>query len=127
MANSSCIIVSSISRNRPIRRYSELTKMAERPMPANTPGGAIPFAHLLEEYRQRAGLSLGQLAQAARLSRTYVYHLERGQRSHPSAHAARALARALELKGAERQTFYRTVEALTGESPEPAIEEEPDE
>ena len=99
--------------------------MVERPMPANTPDGATPFAHLLEEYRQRAGLSLGQLAQAARLSRTYVYHLERGQRSHPSAHAARALARALELKGAERQTFYRTVEALTGESPE--IEEEPDE
>ena len=99
--------------------------MAERRVPANTPGGATTFAHVLEEYRLRAGLSLGQLAQAARLSRTYVYHLERGQRAHPSAHAARALARALELRGAERQTFYHTVEALTGESPE--IEEEPDE
>src|SRR2546421_12856128 len=97
MANRLCIIVGSISRNRPIRRYSELTKMAERPIPANTPGGATTFAHLLEEYRQRAGLSLCQLAQAARLSRTYVYHLERGQRAHPSPTAARAPARAAEL------------------------------
>ena len=99
--------------------------MAERRVLANTASGATTFARLLEEYRLRAGLSLGQLAQAARLSRTYVYHLERGQRAHPSAHAARALARALELRGAERQAFYGTVEALTGESPE--LEEEPDE
>src|SRR5947209_2319533 len=125
MANGLCIIIVSISRNRPIRRYSELTKMAERHLPANTPGGAATFAHLLEEYRLRAGLSLGQLAQAARLSRTYVYHLERGQRAHPSAHAARALARALELHGTQRQAFYSAVEALTGETPE--LEEGPDE
>src|SRR5438105_14162088 len=97
--------------------------MPERHLPATPPGGAATFAHLLEEYRLRAGLSLGQLAQAARLSRTYVYHLERGQRAHPSAHAARALSRALELRGAERQTFYSAVEALTGESPE--LDEEP--
>jgi transcriptional regulator with XRE-family HTH domain len=99
--------------------------MAERRVPANTPSTTTTFARVLEEYRLRAGLSLGQLAQAARLSRTYVYHLERGQRAHPSAHAARALARALELRGAERQAFYGTVEALTGEPPE--LEEEPDE
>src|SRR5919201_741412 len=54
MANSLCIIIGSISRNRRIRRYSELTKMVERRMPANTPGGATTFAHLLEEYRARA-------------------------------------------------------------------------
>src|SRR2546421_2504156 len=124
MADGLCIIVGSISRNRPIKRYSELTKMAERRVLANTSGGTT-FARLLEEYRLRAGLSLGQLAQAARLSRTYVYHLERGQRAHPSAHAARALARALELHGTQRQAFYGTVEALTGDSPE--LEEEPDE
>src|SRR2546423_15559677 len=100
MANGLCIIIGSISRNRPIRRYSELTKMAERPIPANTPGGATTFAHLLEEYRQRAGLSLGQLAQAARLSRTYVYHLQRGQRPHPSAHPPRAPAPPRELRAA---------------------------
>src|SRR5256885_1594044 len=64
MANGLCIIIGSISRNRPIKRYSELTKMAERHLPANTPGGAATFAHLLEEYRQRAGLSLGQPALA---------------------------------------------------------------
>ena len=66
---------------------------------------------------------LHHVGRIRRLSRTYVYHLERGQRAHPSAHAARALSRALELRGAERQTFYSAVEALTGESPE--LDEEP--
>ncbi len=75
----------------------------------------MAFAALLAAYRQRAGLSQGQLAQAARLSRTYVYHLERGLRAHPSPHAARALARALELRGREREAFYSAVAALTGE------------
>lgn len=85
---------------------------------ANTPDPAERFARLLEGYRVRAGLSQGQLAQAARLSRTYIYHLERGQRAHPSAHAARALARALELKGPERRDFYDVVFDLTGEAPD---------
>ncbi len=83
------------------------------------------FARLLTMYRLWAGLSQGQLAQAARLSRTYVYHLERGQRARPSPHAARALARALELKGAEREAFYEVVATLTGEAP--ARDDDPDE
>ena len=93
--------------------------------PANTPVEGASFALLLARYRLRAGLSQGQLAQAARLSRTYVYHLERGQRAHPSAEAARSLARALELKGKERQDFYQAVAALTGDYPE--VEDEADE
>ncbi len=93
-------------------------------LPANTTGTGDGFAKLLEQYRLRAGLSQGQLAQAARLSRTYVYHLERGQRARPSTHAARALARALELRAEERQTFYQAVAKLTGEPPE--HDEEPD-
>lgn len=98
--------------------------MVEQRTPANSSDDAGRFARLLARYRQRAGLSQGQLAQAARLSRTYVYHLERGQRAHPSPHAARALARALELRATERQSFYEAVAALTGEFPE--VEDEPD-
>ncbi len=75
----------------------------------------VAFASLLTSHRQRAGLSQGQLALASRLSRTYIYHLERGQRARPSAHATRALARALELRGTERQAFYDAVADLTGE------------
>jgi len=83
------------------------------------------FAGLLTSFRLRAGLSQGHLARAARLSRTYVYHLERGQRAAPSARAARALARALELRGADRRTFYDAVFELTGEAPDG--DDEPDE
>ena len=68
-------------------------------------------------------MSQGQLAQATRLSRTYVYHLETGQRSNPSAHVARALARALELRGEERRRFFESFSALTGEHAEDVTEE----
>ena len=81
------------------------------------------FHHLLAEYRRHRGMSQGQLAQAARLSRTYVYHLETGQRGHPSAHVARVLARALELRGAERRQFFEAFYALTGEHAEDTTEE----
>lgn len=81
------------------------------------------FNQLLREYRQRRGLSQGQLAQAARLSRVYVYHLENGQRAHPSAHVTRALARALELHGDERRRFYQSFTALTGADIEDDSEE----
>jgi len=52
------------------------------------------FGALIAQLRQARGLSQGQLARAARLSRTYVYHIETGQRARPSAKVARALARA---------------------------------
>src|SRR5205823_10719998 len=44
------------------------------------------FAQLITHFRQRRGMSQGQLAQATRLSRTYIYHLEAGMRSNPSQH-----------------------------------------
>jgi transcriptional regulator with XRE-family HTH domain len=72
------------------------------------------FGALVAEYRQRRGLSQGQLARAARLSRTYVYHLESGQRSAPSGRVGRALARALTLHGEERRRFVRAYIELTG-------------
>ncbi len=98
--------------------------MAEMSVLANNPT-ARRFSDLLARYRLRAGLSQGQLAQAARLSRTYVYHLEHGQRGRPSMHTARALARALELRADERRAFYEAVAALTGELPD--ADEEADE
>src|SRR5713226_7149108 len=55
------------------------------------------FAQLITQYRQQRGMSQGQLAQATRLSRTYIYHLEAGMRSNPSPHVAQSLARALGL------------------------------
>ena len=64
---------------------------------------ASDFAQLIAHYRQQRGMSQGQLAQATRLSRTYVYHLETGQRVHPSTHVVQNIARALELPGAGQE------------------------
>ncbi len=80
------------------------------------------FGQLVAYYRQVHGLSQGQLARAARLSRTYVYHIETGQRKAPSAKVARALARALETHGVERRKLARAFTLLTGEQ----MEDEPD-
>jgi transcriptional regulator with XRE-family HTH domain len=73
------------------------------------------FAQLITEYRQRSGMSQGQLAQATRLSRTYIYHLETGMRSNPSPHVAQSIARALGLQGKERRQLYNAFTDLTGQ------------
>lgn len=73
------------------------------------------FAQLITEYRQQNGLSQGQLAQATRLSRTYIYHLETGMRSNPSPHVAQAIARALGLQGEARRQLYNAFTNLTGQ------------
>ncbi len=73
------------------------------------------FGALVAQFRQRRSLSQGQLARAARLSRTYVYHLETGQRVAPSGRVARALIRALDLRGQDRQLLARAYMRLTGE------------
>lgn len=72
------------------------------------------FGALVASYRQRRGLSQGQLAHAARLSRTYIYHLETGQRSAPSVRVARAILRALELHGEDRRRLATAFTELTG-------------
>lgn len=87
---------------------------------ADTPLGE--FGQLVAQYRQRRGLSQGQLAHAARLSRTYVYHLETGQRQAPSARVARSLARALELHGDDRHRLAVAFTRLTGEQLEDEAE-----
>ncbi len=73
----------------------------------------LTFGQLVAAFRQRQGLSQGQLARAARLSRTYIYHLETGQRTAPSGRVARSLARALALHGDDRRQFARAFTALT--------------
>src|SRR5690349_11988803 len=73
------------------------------------------FAQLVAQFRQKRGLSQGQLAQATRLSRTYVYHLEVGMRNNPSPHVVQAIARALELSGEERRQLYAAYVHLTGQ------------
>ena len=75
---------------------------------------ARPFGALVADFRQRRGLSQGQLANAARLSRTYVYHLETGQRKAPSVRVARALLRALELHGEDRRLLAGAFTEMTG-------------
>ncbi len=72
------------------------------------------FGALIAQYRQRRGLSQGQLARAARLSRTYIYHLETGKRVAPSVRVARALMRALEVHGDERRQLAYSFTRLTG-------------
>jgi transcriptional regulator with XRE-family HTH domain len=78
------------------------------------PSATTTFGALIADYRQQRGLSQGQLANAARLSRTYVYHLETGQRHAPSARVARALIRALEVRGADRRRLAIAFSDMTG-------------
>ncbi len=73
------------------------------------------FAQLLTTFRQQRGMSQGQLAQATRLSRTYVYHLETGQRARPSPQVVQHMVRALELSEKERERLYEAYTALTGQ------------
>jgi transcriptional regulator with XRE-family HTH domain len=73
------------------------------------------FAQLITEFRLRCGMSQGQLAQATRLSRTYIYHLEAGMRSNPSPYVAQNIARALGLQGEERRLLNDAFTRLTGQ------------
>src|SRR5215831_6503360 len=79
------------------------------------PTGRSDFGRLIADFRQSRGLSQGQLAHAARLSRTYVYHLETGKRQAPSPRVARSLLRALELRGNDRRIFAQEFMKLTGQ------------
>jgi transcriptional regulator with XRE-family HTH domain len=72
------------------------------------------FAQLVTQYRQQRGLSQGQLAQATRLSRTYIYHLEAGMRKNPSQRVVHGIVRTLDLQPGERRQFYDAYTRLTG-------------
>jgi transcriptional regulator with XRE-family HTH domain len=73
------------------------------------------FSQMVAQFRQTRGLSQGQLAQATRLSRTYIYHLETGQRVNPSPAVVQNIVRALELTSDERNHFYSAYTELTGQ------------
>jgi transcriptional regulator with XRE-family HTH domain len=73
------------------------------------------FAQLVTYFRQERGMSQGQLAQATRLSRTYIYHLETGKRANPSLQVIHDIVRALELPSNERQRLFEAYTALTGQ------------
>jgi len=73
------------------------------------------FAQLVTCFRQERGMSQGQLAHATRLSRTYIYHLETGQRANPSPEVVQNIVRALELASNERQRLFEAYTALTGQ------------
>ncbi len=72
------------------------------------------FAQQITRFRQQRGMSQGQLAQATRLSRTYVYHLESGMRRNPSQHVVETIARALELQSEEKRQLFAAYTKLTG-------------
>src|SRR5206468_10619646 len=56
--------------------------------------------------RRAAGLRREELAQLAGLSVDYLVRLEQGRARHPSPQVAAALARALQLTGAERDHLF---------------------
>lgn len=72
------------------------------------------FAQLVTTFRQQRGMSQGQLAQATRLSRTYIYHLECGMRRNPSEHVAESIARALGLQSEKKRQLFEAYTRLTG-------------
>ncbi len=74
---------------------------------------SFDFAQLVAKFRRQRGMSQGQLAQATRLSRTYIYHLESGKRRNPSPHVAQNIARALELSRDEKRGFYDAYMQMT--------------
>src|SRR5579863_7679834 len=79
-----------------------------------TVSNASDFARLVAQFRLQRGMSQGQLAQATRLSRTYIYHLEKGMRANPSPHVTESIARALDLQSAEKRQLFAAYNRLTG-------------
>jgi transcriptional regulator with XRE-family HTH domain len=81
----------------------------QQQLPANA-----AFGDVVSFLRRKHGLSQGQLARAARLSRTYIYHLETGKRLAPSVRSVRAIMRALDLHGEDRLLLSQAFAHLTG-------------
>ncbi len=78
-------------------------------------GEISTFSQLVTQFRRRRAISQGQLAQATQLSRTYVYHLETGQRTNPSPQVVQNIARVLELSTADRVRFFEAYNHQTGQ------------
>lgn len=65
------------------------------------------FSSLLEKLRLAHNLSKTDLARLTNLTPGYISHLTRGERAAPSASVVQDLARALQLEGAQRETFFQ--------------------
>src|SRR5215470_3142270 len=78
------------------------------------PVEAGAFGELLQRYRLRAGLSQGELAERAGLSRTGISELERGLKRLPHKDTIARLTDALQLAGAERVTFAAAARGRSG-------------
>src|ERR671932_2232176 len=76
--------------------------------------GVGPFAVLLQQYRQAAGLSQEELAERAGLSARGISDLERGVRRSPYPATVRRLVEALSLDDAERATLLAAVRPRSG-------------
>jgi transcriptional regulator with XRE-family HTH domain len=87
----------------------QVEQTEQSPLPTNA-----TFGEVIGYLRSKRGLSQGQLARAARLSRTYIYHLETGQRLSPSVRSVRAIMRALDLHGDDRVLLTHSFTKLTG-------------
>src|SRR5689334_1631209 len=116
MAYTRCWLTTSQARaDSATREEIPMTAPTSKPGISEARSAPSEFGALIAQFRQRRSLSQGQLARAARLSRTYVYHLETGQRVAPSSRVARALMRALDVRGQERQLLAQAFMRLTGE------------
>ena len=97
------------------RRAAHVTQVQRREQqPQPLPPMEASFGEVVALLRRRRGLSQGQLARAARLSRTYIYHLETGKRHAPSVRAVRAIMRALDMRGEDRVLLAQAFTRLTG-------------
>lgn len=64
--------------------------------------GSAEFARLLNEYRERLGLSMNELARAVGVDPSYVSRIIRGEREPPRRHVVEGLAAALQLSVEEQ-------------------------
>ena len=94
---------------------SQIQQMQQSRRPEEyAPLAAATFGEVITLLRRKRGLSQGQLARAARLSRTYIYHLETGKRQSPSVRAVRAIMRAMDMRGEDRLLLAQAFTRLTG-------------
>jgi DNA-binding XRE family transcriptional regulator len=66
----------------------------------------MKFQHILKQYRERARLTPGELANTLNISKEYIYNLENGSaRKPPSIDRCHEIARALSLSPSETQAL----------------------
>ena len=76
------------------------------------------FSEVLEELRQKKGISKQKLAADARLTSSYVSHLTLGSRENPSEETVMKLALALELDDEEKIRLFKEANLALPTSPD---------